>query len=189
MPETTKVGVEISEKVWKQFREDVKNRRGRVRGVLGNEVEKALQKQMMATEGGDAIDHMKRIEDKLDTVIEAEADGSGATVVEPSSAPAPDSKPKPNATRHEKVRYLIDEMGLKPEGGSIHRDGVRNVIQEEYDFTDDTIDDYIQAIATRLDAVPDPEIDGMLIWGDEEDERYAEVNANAAEEMEQISSA
>jgi len=187
MAETTKIGVEIDEQVWEQFRQDVKTRRGRVRGVLGNEVETALRKQMLATEGGDAIDHMKRIEDKLDTVIEAEADGSGGTVVEAPSAPAPDSKPKPNATRHEKVRYLMDEMGLDSSGGSIHREAVRNVIQEEYEFSDGTIDDYVEAIITRLDAVPDPEIDGMFIWGDEEDERYDEVDANAAEEMERVS--
>jgi len=175
MPETTKIGVEISATTWEQFRNDVKNRRGRVRGVLGNEVEKALEKQMMATEGGDAIDHMKRIESKLDTVIDTEADGAGVALSEPESAPTRETKPKPNQSRREKVQYLLDELAINEDGGSIHENAIRNVIQEEYNFSDDNEDDYLSMIIDRLDAIPDPKIDGMFVWGETEDERYNEV--------------
>lgn len=60
------IGVEVDATLWKQFREDVRRRKGGVRGQLKPELEAALREYLDAADGGDTNDRLTRIEDKVD---------------------------------------------------------------------------------------------------------------------------
>jgi len=58
----TQPGTRINETVWKQFRQDVRERKGAINGYLGQELERALKEYMNASEGGDTHDRLTEIE-------------------------------------------------------------------------------------------------------------------------------
>jgi hypothetical protein len=190
MGEDTTQPTPIAEEEYKQFRAFVQDVHGQTRGHLRTEIENALREYRESYYGGDRL---MRIEDDLATIkasiVEAESDG-GAAVAAPSeadSAPAPETKPAANQSRQKKVEYLMGEMGLDKSGGSMHEDAIREVVTSEYSFTDNVVAEYKEAIIARLDAIPDPEIDGMYIWGEEEDERYAKVEEDVDSELDRVS--
>lgn len=61
----TQPGVRINSTVWKQFRQDVQDRKGGINGYLGQEVENALTEYMNASHGGDTHDRLTEIEKEL----------------------------------------------------------------------------------------------------------------------------
>lgn len=63
--ETVQPGTRIDKSVWEEFRQDVIERRGSVRGHLASEVENALQEYINASEGGDTHDRLTTIEQEL----------------------------------------------------------------------------------------------------------------------------
>lgn len=189
MGEETTQTTPIAKDEYDKFRAFVQDVHGTARGNLRTEIENALRQYRESYYGGDRL---VRIEDDLATIkaalAEAESDG-GTVVATPSnaeSAPAPETKPAANQSRQKKVGYLMNEMGLNESGGSIHENAIGEVVRSEYSFTDDVVTEYKEAIISRLDAIEDPEIDGMYIWGDEEDERFEEVNEQTGAELERV---
>lgn len=63
-------GVRVDKSVWQEFRDDVAERRGGVRGHLKTEVENALRSYVEASKGGDITDRLRRIENQLDDIEE-----------------------------------------------------------------------------------------------------------------------
>lgn len=191
MGDTTKIGVEIDARLWEEFRNDVENRRGRVRGVLGDEVETALRSHLYAAEDGDALDHMKRIEEKLDAAIDAEADG-GTTLSTGESARARESgKPPANSPREKKVRYLVDCVcdvyGVSRESGELIRDDVWRLVDREYSFEEATTEEYVGLVIEAFGAVSHPGHGNSLVWGTALSEAEAKVREAASEELEELS--
>jgi len=76
MSEKVKIGVRVDKQKWQQFRNYVQERHGRTRGVLGSELESAMQQRMS---GEYPNDQLSRIENDVATlkaiVAEVEADG------------------------------------------------------------------------------------------------------------------
>lgn len=180
----------ISEEEYKQFRAFVQDVHGQTRGHLRTEIENALREYRESYYGGDRL---MRIEDDLATIkatlAEAESDG-GSTIAassEGESAPARESKPKANQPRNKKVDYIIDEMGLDAEGGELHQNAIRRVVEREYNFSDDTIDEYVSTIISKLDAVPHPNRKDFYVWGEVEEERYAEATETTDSELDRVS--
>jgi hypothetical protein len=66
----TQIGAKIDKQLWQQFRDNVKQRRGRVRGHLSHELENALREYLNASQGGDTHDRLRRIENQLDSLAE-----------------------------------------------------------------------------------------------------------------------
>ena len=64
----TQPGTNISRKVWERFRQDVKERRGGVRGHLRSELENAINAYIQASEGGDVNDRLRRLESQMEEV-------------------------------------------------------------------------------------------------------------------------
>lgn len=76
--ETVQPGTEIDAQLWKQFRNDVQDRRGRVNGVLASELENAIREYVEASHGGDTIDRLERIESRLDELVDGDVEGEGS---------------------------------------------------------------------------------------------------------------
>lgn len=152
MSDQTQIGPSIDERLWKAFREDVKERHGRVRGVLGKELETALRQHL----SDDATPTERRLEARLmrieDELGVSSADG-GCPVSEgehthtPAPAPAQESrvdsrveKPDPKAPRDDKVRYLaqcvIDDHCDTADGDikTIPRKSLVRIVRDEYGF-------------------------------------------------------
>jgi hypothetical protein len=69
--DSTQPGCEISASLWSEFREDVRQRRGRINGVLGSELENALRNYLDGSNGGDVTDELRRLRADLDEVRDA----------------------------------------------------------------------------------------------------------------------
>jgi len=65
------IGVKVNAELWQQFRSDVQDRHGAIRGHLKHEVESALREYMDASHGGDVNDRLMRIESQLDELAGA----------------------------------------------------------------------------------------------------------------------
>jgi len=66
--ETTQPGTLIDKALWEQFRKDVKDRHGVVRGHLKHELENAIKEYINASEGGDTHDRLRRLENQIEDI-------------------------------------------------------------------------------------------------------------------------
>ena len=73
--ETKQVGVRVNKSLWEEFRQDVAERKGGVKGHLRAEFETALREYINASEGGDTHDRLTHIERKLDDLHTAVREG------------------------------------------------------------------------------------------------------------------
>jgi hypothetical protein len=191
MGERIQPGGRVDRETYEQFKQFVKNQYGSVRGNLGRELEKAMSERMSAAKGPDTL---TRIENDVATikavVADAEHDGgeSPPTVDSSESARARSTndtdKPAPNQPRGEKIDWIIETMGLNNDSGSVHPDALRNMIESEYNFKDSTVNDYIDAIVTKLSAVQID--DDVYYWGSSIENRREELRSEADEEMDVI---
>jgi hypothetical protein len=70
----TQPGTQVDESLWQQFRRDVADRRGGVRGHLRHELENAIREYIEASKGGDINDRLRRIENNVEQLNEAVGD-------------------------------------------------------------------------------------------------------------------
>lgn len=66
----TQPGTQVNESLWTAFREDVKERRGGVRGHLRHELENAIREYIQASKGGDVNDRLRRLENNMEHTTE-----------------------------------------------------------------------------------------------------------------------
>jgi len=66
--EAVPIGVQVDGQLWNQFRQDVKGRKGRIRGHLSAELERAIREYINASQGGDTHDRLTRIESTLEDI-------------------------------------------------------------------------------------------------------------------------
>jgi hypothetical protein len=166
MTEKVKIGVRIDEQLWEDFRTYVEETRQRSRGVLGEEVEIALEERMFGENQSDSI---TRIEDDVATIkaMLAESDGGAAPTVSDDDVHThtPNEKPAANAPRSEKIDYLIDEY-IFLEGGSMTKSALKEKIKQEYGFEDRTLKSYCERILSKIDAKKHPDHGNFFVWGD-----------------------
>jgi len=188
MGERIQPGGRVDKETYEQFKEFVREEHTSVRGNLGRELEKAMADRMNAVKGPDSL---TRIENDVATIkaIVADVDSDGGedtpTASNDESTPARGmSKPASNQPRGEKIEWIIDEMGLGGESGSVHPDALRNFIESEYAFGDDTVNEYIDAIVSKLDAVQVD--DDVYYWGSSIESRRDELREEADEEFDEV---
>jgi len=70
----TQPGTQVDESLWQQFRRDVADRRGGVRGHLRHELENAIREYIEASKGGDINDRLRRIENNVEQLNEVVGD-------------------------------------------------------------------------------------------------------------------
>lgn len=165
-------GTEVDEELWSRFREEVKRRKGGVRGHLRTELENALRGYI---HGGDAtpaeIDaRLQRIE----AAVGAAGTDGGTDTFEASEhthAPEPTvaEKPPSNAPTEKKVQYLAhrlreDHTIYEDEAAELPKAMLRNVVKDVYGFRRDTAKRYVSELIDvfGLSNHPDPDVDLLV---------------------------
>ena len=140
MSDRVQIGVEVDREVWERYREWVNDKHGKTRGVLGDEVENALRKQI----GEEITPGVARIESRLarieNEIGAAAADGGVDTVQSEEHTHAPSrldtsEKPPANAATEKKVAYLAEcvRNSEVPKGGELKmvpRDNLVSVVKD-----------------------------------------------------------
>jgi len=179
MSERTRIGPAVDAELWERFRQDVKSRKGAIRGNLGNELDRALREYLK----DEASPTERRIDQRLARIEEAAgiatADGgvdlSDAEThtrpdTEPDTSP-PDSKPSANAASEKKVRWLAEQLIQQEvpntrELESVPADTVRELVVDAYGFRSDTAKRYVEMLKEEFGLVAHPHNDCILVTED-----------------------
>lgn len=194
MGQRKKIGPRIDEGVWQAFRNYVEEKHGGTKNVLSHELETALRNHMEPDNGPDQF---QVIEDELNRlnqeIREMKADGAGPAPTA-SDADSTDThrdgtavskderdggsdriqdRPHPKASRHDKIRWLAQQARQTADDQMLPRPKIRKIVQDEYNFSDDRIDQYVEAVIDHLGAEANPmaPTSATLVWGDRLDER------------------
>jgi hypothetical protein len=153
----TQIGARVDEQLWKQFREDIKARRGKIKGHLGHELENALREYLNASKGGDTHDRLRRIENNLDTVLdelegaESETDSDGET----------DSMSKKTENRINEImsdiRDRADELGAS----RVREQDVEAAIERNAGTSYKTIQRYTRLLQNQRELFAHPQHDDV----------------------------
>jgi len=168
-------GTKIDEELWERFREDVKRRRGGVRGHIRTELENALRAYI---HGGDAtptdIDaRLQRIEAELgiapaDGGVAPSEDGSTHTRAPSRIDAATSEKPPANAATEKKIAYLAACVAERfdgiDEGTEFPPAVLQNIVKEEYGFRADTAKRYVDELIDHFGFCdhPHPEVNNLV---------------------------
>jgi hypothetical protein len=167
MPDRTQIGPSVDAELWQRFRENVKERKGTVRGNLGGELENAIRQYL----GDEPAPAMRRFDQRLarieDSLGVAEADGGIDTFDAPEHTHAPteqqsttpDEKPAANAATEKKVQWLAVQVEdeVTEDFQEIHPAVLKNVVKECYGFRSDTAKRYIDELKDHFNLVENPD--------------------------------
>lgn len=177
MTERRKLGVRVDAEVVEAFKEDVKRRKGQVRGVFGDEVETAMRQYLSENKDVDDSERLRRIEDRLSRMeanmgtVTADggadtSEGGGHTHAPSRVESARDEKPPANSATEKKVEYLAGCV-LERQGSEsvdeVPRDHIIKVVKDEYGFRSDTAKRYVSEVADRLELEPHPSTDSLFV--------------------------
>jgi len=126
------IGVRVDESLWQEFRDDVAERKGGVKGHLRSEVETALREYINASEGGDTHDRLTEIEGQLDELT---------ALVRESDEKKKDSGVSQTTEQrvNDIVEQIDDETGNSPK---VHEEVVELAIRENAGSSSPTIRRY-----------------------------------------------
>ena len=192
MSDRKKVGVRVDGSLWERFRQDVENRKGQTRGVLGDELENAIREYLHDESTPTERRIEKRIERIERAVGAAPTDGGLDTLDEPRHTHTPsrlqvDSKPSANAATEKKVAYLAEcvldkEVPNTREMTMVPRARIIEVVKDEYGFRSDTAQRYVDQLVEYFDLFEHPQNDSVLVSKEKRDELIeAEREQRAAE--------
>jgi len=140
------IGVRVTESLWEQFREDVKQRHGRVNGHLASEVEAALREYMDASHGGDVNDRLTRIENQLETLTQS---------VEESETKK--ERSEVGSTVENRLEDIVQTIEKEADGAPrVHDSVVEMAIQTHAGMSDPTLRQYKELLQNRKIAFEDP---------------------------------
>lgn len=140
------IGAEVDPDVWQAFREDVKDRRGSVRGKLGEEVDRALRAYINASHGGDLSDRVTRLEGQLDHVVE---------LLEKQTEKKQNSDV--SATVENRLEKIRESIETTSDGAPrVHEDVVEMAIKKHAGKSDPTLRQYKKLLQEERDLFPDP---------------------------------
>ena len=181
MTDEKQPGVKIDADVWEQFRAEVRDRHGVVRGHLKTELENALRQY--SGDAGMTGANIERRLARIEAQVGVEATDGGTDTSEPAecthtpeqSLEAPDDRPHPQAATKQKVLWLADcvldaESVDQTELSMTHADTVRDVIQDEYDFKSETAADYVEKVTEALGLVDHPSKDVLYVTEEKREE-------------------
>lgn len=137
----------VSKSVLEAFKQDVRERRGRIRGVYSSELEKALEAWIDASEGGDTNDRLARIEQDLAEVKAAVEQESAKNKKQTSARGTTE-------TRLKKIQAAIDEQASG--APKAHEKMVEAAIREHAGGSDPTIRRYKRLLVDDRELFEDP---------------------------------
>jgi len=153
---TTQPGIQISEQLWKEFRQDVRDRHGTVRGHLSSELESAIREYLNASKGGDTHDRLRRIENRLDEIAEQAPAQS-----EQESDRGNDSVSKTTENRINEImadiRDRADELGTN----RVREHDVEAAIERNAGHAHKTIQRYKELLQNQRELFPHPVSDDV----------------------------
>ena len=190
----TQIGPTVDAKLWQEFRENVKKRKGHTRGALGDELENAIREYVR--DESRPID--RRVEKRLARIEEAvgaaPTDGGTETFETGEHTHAPSrldvtEKPSANAATDKKVAYLTTciEEKASEDPQELPRKVIVETVKDEYGFRSDTAKRYVEHLIEEFGLVAHPEIDGMLVSSEKKEalreERRKELEEQAEQEL------
>ena len=128
----TQIGVQVKTSLLEEFRQDVENRYGSTYGHMRTELQRAMRAYLEGSHGGDTVDRLRRIEEKIDRLDHASAENK--------------QKKKDSGVSNvtEKRLSEITEQIEEETGGSnkVHEEVVELAIRENAGGSDPTIRRY-----------------------------------------------
>lgn len=182
----------ISKDEYLAFKQWVQDVHGTTRGHLSTEIENALREYR---EDDGAPERLARIEEDVSQVkaLLADVEGDGGTdVISPEVRTHAEGvvRPAPNAARESKIAYLArevqDKFGVSESDGELRPDDIRRLVVSEYNFEDETVDEYVDLLIEWFDAVPHPGHGNTVVWGERVTEAREEQRESVSEDMEAI---
>lgn len=192
MSDRTQIGPTVDAALWREFRENVKDRKGHTRGALGDELENAIREYIR--DESRPID--RRVEKRLARIEEAvgAAPTDGGTEIfetkghthTPSRLDVTE-KPSANAATDKKVAYLADciKETATDDPQELPRKVIVETVKDEYGFRSDTAKRYVEHLIEEFGLVAHPEIDGMLVSPEKKSELVEERRKQIEEQAEQ----
>lgn len=187
MSDRTQIGPAVDSKLWERFRQDVKARKGSVRGNLGNELDKALREYLNDSPSPTE----RRIDERLARLEEAAgltpADGgtlpedvethtrAGPDTPQSPAANTPDSKPSANASTDKKLAWLSEQLIQQEVPNtrdlqSVSKNAISDLVVDAYGFRSDTARRYVDMLQQEFGLVPHPNTDKVLLTEEKRDE-------------------
>lgn len=193
MPNRVQVGPKVDEELWERLREDVRERKGAVRGNLGDAIDNAIREYLRDEER--PVDHRieKRIARIEEAVGAAPTDGGTHTLPERehthTRTQTPTEKPTSNTATEKKVAWLAkcvrDQHG--EEFLEIPRADLVEIVKDEYGFRSDTAKRYVGQLVDHFELVDHPQNDTILVTEDRREElieqRRERLREDAEEEL------
>ena len=199
MSDRVQPGVKIDARLWEQFRNEVKQRSGGIRGHVRSELETALRLYIADESEVSAVQvnrRLGRIESELGI---ASADGGADTLGAESHTHAPsgydpetDGKPSANASTDKKVAYLAAqiEADVGENFEEITRTKLKDTVKDEYGFRKDTAKRYVERLVDHFDLVDHPTIDPLLVTQAKREtiieQRREELETEADAELDEV---
>ena len=197
MSDREKIGPRIDTQLWQEFRNDVQERKGQTRGVLGDELENAIREYLRDEDR--PID--RRIENRLSRIEQAlgvgPTDGGTDTLGASEHTHAPSrldvaEKPAANAATDKKVAYLAKTIRDEHAGefNEIPRTVLVETVKDEYGFRSDTAKRYVEQLVDHFDLFDHPVADGVLVTQERREElieqQKEQTRKNADKELESL---
>lgn len=157
----TQPGTRIDEDVWEEFRNDVEERFGTVRGHLRHELENAIREYIHASNGGDTHDRLRRIEREVESISKT-VDGLQSSNGGKKKKESDVSQTTKN--RLDEIQSVIEKESGK---GPVHEAVVRHAIEDVAGHSDPTIRRYRQMLVDRNIVYPHPKSESKYVYGDE----------------------
>jgi len=167
-------GAEIDAALWERFREDIRERKGAVRGHLRTELETALRQYL----DDNSAPELSRVESKVDYLLsELDVDPADAPTPTPpqnerTHTHAPAEKPPANSATEKKVLWLASQV--EAEVGDdfleVPKATLRDVVKDEYGFRSDTAKRYVDELIEHFGLVDHPNNDVLLVTPERKDE-------------------
>lgn len=199
MSDKVQLGLRIDAELYEEFKEHVKQRRGRWQGVAGDELENAIRHYLhfgaekpLPDMLAEFNDRLQRIEGAVGT---AEADGGADTLEAESHTHAPntdptvpDEKPPANSATEKKVAYLAARVnesvgGSDNEWNQVPKPTLIEIVKQEYGFRSDTAKRYVDELVSHFDLTQHPHADNVYAKPREYERLVDEQKAALTEEL------
>jgi len=142
----TQIGVEVKTSLLEEFRQDVERRYGSTYGHMRTELQRAMRAYLEGSHGGDTVDRLKRIEEKIDRLDHGSAENSEK------------KKDSGIGTRVEnRLEEIIETVENEADGAPrVHESVVEMAIQDIAGYSDPTVRQYKKLLKERKAVFPDP---------------------------------
>ena len=169
------IGVRVDKQLWKQFRQDVMERRGAVRGHLKTEVNNALRSYIQATKGGDLDDRVIRLENSVEEI----ATGIDTLVDAKKRKKTKDSDV--SSTTQNRLKRIQERLDREAgDATKVHESIVHNAIEDIAGASRPTLNRYKEMMESRHIAHKWPKTDSD-IWFVDTDKFVQVVSSNLPE--------